>query len=475
VCSQKEFSLFFDLRDPSKNQKLFSAIKTKPPMTTSHGHRLLFLGIFLSFVLQTAAFAPPTSRCHPSGLAKQATTIPHQHYLYHDRQVSSSSLFYRDRQESEEALTDNLASPSRKEEKAPSSKDNENGVSMPLIRAIWYNEAAIFLFATAIWAGASLFGNTAMTLSNLHWSHGSFVPLFDWHFTPMRVLEGIAATIPMISLGMLVEQSDNRDASHVNFSTTNMVISLFGRRRTAEEPFLTSTHQMMGLSAAIALSTAISEEMVFRAYVPAAILGVTHSLPLALVGQAVLFGLGHLSPRSTLGENKIVVGLQLLNGLWYGLVYLWTGGDILPCIIAHILYDMHVFCGTWSAINKQMDYTQHAFQERLVDSEEREIQKIQQQAGPSLNNDTLSFARRFFYAFDYEHKGSLSLPDVQRAVSYAFLQDKVVPEPAQVSQVFANVLDTRKTSFDRDVPPERLSVSEFLRVLFSLKSQAWAQ
>jgi hypothetical protein len=460
-----------------QNIKLFSAIKTKPPMTTySHGHRLLLLGIFLSFALQTAAFAPPTSRCHPFGQAKRVTNIPRQH-LYRDCQVSSSSLFYRDREESEEALTDNLASPSRKEEKASSSKDNENGVSMPLIRAIWYNEAVIFLFATAIWAGASLFGggNTAMTLANLHWSPGSFVPLFEWHFTPMRVLEGIAATIPMISLGLLVEHSDNRDASHVNFSTTNMVISLFGRRRTAEEPLLTSMHQMMGLSAAIALSTAISEEMVFRAYIPAAILGVSHSLPLALVGQAVLFGLGHLSPRSTLGENKVVVGLQLLNGLWYGLVYLWTGGDILPCIIAHILYDMHVFCGTWSAINNQMDYTQHAFQERLVDSEEREIQKIQQQAGPSLNKDTLSFARRFFYAFDCEHKGSLSLPDVQRAVSYAFLQDKVVPEPAQVSQVFAKVLDTRKTSCDRDVPPERLSVSEFLRVLFALKSQAWAQ
>jgi hypothetical protein len=261
----------------------------------------------------------------------------------------------------------------------------------------------------------------------------------------------------------------------VNFSTTNMVISLFGRRKTADDPTATSSSLVMALSAAIAISTGMSEEVVFRLYIPTAIAGLTHSLPLALVGQAALFSLGHISPRSTTGENKVVGSLQFVNGLWYGLVYLMAGGDVLPCIIAHILYDMHFFCETWMTINRQMDYTQEAFQKKLDPSEELAIQKIQQKAGPSLNTETLNFARRFFYAFDYDHKGSLSLQDAQRAVSYAFLQDKNVPPPIKVEEVFDKVLETRQPAHSTYFPPpDRLSVSEFLHVLLALKSQSLA-
>jgi hypothetical protein len=130
---------------------------------------------------------------------------------------------------------------------------------------------------------------------------------------------------------------------------------------------------------------------------------------------------------------------------------------------------MHVLCETWTSINSQMDYTEDAFQQRLDEEEEQAIQRIQQQAGPSLNMDTLNFARRFFYAFDHEHKGSLSLSDVQRAVTYAFLKKSVVPEPERVEHVFEKLLGSREDT--SSAPADRLSVSEFLRLLFTLKSQ----
>jgi membrane protease YdiL (CAAX protease family) len=439
--------------------------------------RLLWLSIFLSFANEIVAFSPLNSHFKHASKVRVATSLSAQSHGRSHR--VSAPLYYRDRDDVEKALTTTATKPTntmRRQLQPQDEEKNQPGISMPLIRAIWYNQAAIFLFATAMTAVVALVaGGGVADFANLHWNGGSdFRSFLDLSVTPVRVLEGVLATIPMVTLVNTVEKSDRRDASHVNFSTTNMVISLFGRRRTADDPTATSSSLVMALSAAIALSTGLAEEMVFRGYIPTAIVGLTHSLPLALVGQAALFSLGHISPRSTTGENKVVGSLQFVNGLWYGLVYLVAGGDVLPCIIAHILYDMHVFCETWMTINRQMDYTKEAFQKKLDPSEELAIQKIQQKGGPSLNTETLDFARRFFYAFDYDHKGSLSLQDVQRAVSYAFLQDKTVPPPIKVEEMFDKVLETRQPAHSTYFPPDRMIVSEFLRVLLALKSQSWA-
>ena len=345
-----------------------------------------------------------------------------------------------------------------------------SGPSMPLIRAIWFNQGAVLLFATAVVTLATFVAGGAEGLSSLHWNSGAnYHSLLDWNVSPLRLFEGILATIPMVMIGCTVENSDKRDASQVNFSTVNMVISLFGRRESTRDPEATSSATAMALAALIALSTGISEEMVFRGFIPTGIGALSNSFALAVLGQAVLFALAHISPKSTNGENKIVGGLQFVNGLWYGFVYAASDGDIVPCIIAHTLYDMHVLCETWSVINNQLDYTQDAFQEKVDDSEEEALARIQQQAGPSLNRETLNFARRFFYAFDYEHKGSLCLSDVHRAVNYAFLKDDLVPEQEEVDALFDRVIETRAANLD--YPGNRLTVSEFLRLLFALKSK----
>eukprot|EP00980_Cylindrotheca_fusiformis_P004528 scaffold961_cov122-Cylindrotheca_fusiformis.AAC.36 len=401
-----------------------------------------------------------------------------QSHIHSDKvlaQVTSSMFFRNDVTAVEEVMPDSKFSPPRNQQSQQnkgSSNTNLPGVSMSLIRSIWYNQASILLLATSAAAGASLLfgGDSALDLSSLHWTGSQhFHSLFDWKITPLRLLEGLVAAIPLVALGNFVETSDDQDASHVNFATTNMVITLFGRRKSEDDPSATGSEFVMLLSLAIALSTGLSEELVFRGYTPLALGSISHSIPFALIGQAALFAFAHTSFASSIGQNKVILGLQFLNGLWYGLVYQWTGGDIIPCVISHMLYDMHVLCETWHVINTQMDYTQEAYQRKLSDIEEVAIRRIQDEAGPALNTQTLNFARRFFFAFDSQHEGTLSLHDVQRAVSYAFLKDRVSPGAEKVEKTFTRIIESRDASF-YDGPSDRLGVSEFLRLLFTLKS-----
>ena len=427
--------------------------------------RLFFVTVFLFFSNETVAFSSSsfaaTQQRHVVGRPAKASALFQ----------SSTPLYYHSGAETapEEELTKTYSAPTSSDA-ATAKESPTDGVSMSLIKSIWFNQASILVFATVLASGVSFLFGHPVDFSSLHWNGSpDFHPFFNLDMTGLRLLEGFLATLPLVALGSAVEQSDRRDALRVNFSTTNMVISLFGRRRSEEEPTATSTPNVMMLSSLVALSTGLSEEIVFRGYIPTAIASLSHSIPLTLAGSAALFAFAHISPQSTPGENKVVGSLQFLNGIWYGLVYLVTGGDLLPCMIAHMLYDMHVLCETWHVVNCQMDYTQDAYQTQLDHAEEEAIKRVQQQAGPSLNTETLNFARRFFYAFDHEHKGSLSLSDVHRAVSYAFIKSKVIPEPERVDKEFDDVLKTRE--HPGLAPADRLSVSEFLQVLFALKSQ----
>jgi len=347
-------------------------------------------------------------------------------------------------------------------------------LSIPLINYICVNQAILLLIVSSITMLASLIGKSPMDMSSLHWNnmHENFYSLFDWHPSLLRLTEGILAAIPLIGLGRLVETSDNRDVSRMFFSTTNMVISLFGRRKSAMEPTASASFQVMMLSAMIAISSGVSEEMIFRGYIPTAISTATHSLPLALFGQAALFAVGHLSKNAHPGENKMNASIQSLIGIWYGLVYLIAGGDILPCIIAHVLYDMDTLCETWTRVNNQMDYTQESSMKGLDNEEIYAAERLESETGIRLNTETVNFARHFFYAFDNDHVGSLSLSDCQRAVSYAFMNDKKSPEPEVVVDLFRQAKDRRSTDGGVVELRDRLDFSEFLHVLFVLRSNS---
>ena len=265
-----------------------------------------------------------------------------------------------------------------------------------------------------------------------------------------------------------------------------MVMTLFGRREHThgtdidEHPILhaeTPMFHVLFLAAGLAIITGLSEEFIFRCAIPAAIFHQTSSVLTALFGQAALFGIGHISSLAKTGENKVVASLQGATGVWHGLVYLMTGGDLLPCIIAHFVYDWHVFMETWMTTNSQMDYTNKAALTKLSQMEERELRKIKEEAGPSLTSQTLALARRFFYAFDYKHCSSLSKADVQRAITYAFLHDAKQPTEDRVSDLFDRILESREKDTDfvsTNDAGHRLVLPEFLRVLFLLKASPQA-
>lgn len=260
-----------------------------------------------------------------------------------------------------------------------------------------------------------------------------------------------------------------------------MVMTLFGRRKH-QHPISSGpvgSHATLQvetpmpfallLSTAIAIATGFSEEIIFRGFIPTAIVHITHSIPIALVGQGILFGIGHQSPAATRGENNVISAMQTVSGTWYGLVYLLAGGDILPCIVAHALYDTHILMETWMKINDQMDYTETAVLRRLTKTDEKQIRKIKLEVGSSLSAETLAFLRRFFYAFDYDHAGSLSRSDVQRAISYAFLRETEPPTEERVNQLFDRILANRDEIATGEMAG-RLMLPEFLRMILFIRA-----
>lgn len=382
---------------------------------------------------------------------------------------SSSPVYFQDGMVAETSQQLDTTNPALKYA-PPVTEDDPNTLSMPLIQYICANQAMLLLIASSVTMAASFFGDSPMEMLSLHWNGGqAFHSLFDWQPSSVRAMEGILASLPLIGVGQLIERSDNTDASRFNFATTNMVISLFGRRESELDLAAAKSSQVMGLSALIGISSGISEEMIFRGYIPAAIAALTHSPLMALFGQAALFAVGHLSKDAQPGENKMNVSFQFLIGLWYGTVYLAAGGDILPCILAHALYDMHTLCETWMQVNNQMDYTQESSMKRIEEEESLAVRRLQSETGAKLNKETVSFARHFFYAFDTDHVGRLSLSDCQRAVSYAFMNDSITPSPKVVKDLFRQTTEQRS---DGTKWEDRLDFSEFLHILFVLRTNS---
>jgi len=346
-------------------------------------------------------------------------------------------------------------------------------LSIPLINYICVNQTLLLLFASLAAILVSCFSENPFEISSFHWNDvKEFHSLFDWQPSMFRLIQGFLASIPMITVGHAIHISDNPGASRLNFTTTNMVLCLFGRRKSVLNPDASAYIPVLVLSTLIAISSGISEEIIFRGYIPTAISTTTQSIPLSLLGQAVLFASGHLSRNAKPGENKLSWSLQFLNGIWYGVLYLMTGGDILPCIIAHILYDMYTLCETWTRVNDQLDYSNKCSSECTGEEEEKATKQLQLKTGITFATETIHFARNLFYAFDINHAGSLSLHDCQRAVSYAFLNDVIEPETDIVKNLFERVIEQRHNEGDSLEFYDRLDFVEFFYLLFILRSRS---
>ncbi|RAS20742.1 CPBP family intramembrane glutamic endopeptidase [Paraburkholderia bryophila] len=83
----------------------------------------------------------------------------------------------------------------------------------------------------------------------------------------------------------------------------------------------------------LSLSAGVCEEIVFRGYLQRQLTAITGRLGIAILGQAILFGIGH-------GYEGIVSVLSIvLNGLVLGILAAWRG-NIRAGILMHVAWDI---------------------------------------------------------------------------------------------------------------------------------------
>jgi membrane protease YdiL (CAAX protease family) len=354
-----------------------------------------------------------------------------------------------------------------------------NGINQFLIRALTLNQYLILAIAIAI-SAVIIFIKTGFAgfedLNDiLQWSGGT-VDAFDLNVTPERLLIGVGAAMPLLAISNIIENSDQRAVANINFSTITMCLTLFGRRSVPVDDFLPP--QFKGANAAkfpttswpaaayqsllLSSITGFCEESVFRRLVPAMILlllGPDGNPIIPYIGQALLFGLGHAQPGNKLTENAILVGLQSFNGLGTGLVYILTGGDLVPCIISHATYDFVVFFKTWKDANDQLEYAEAMSKKPLPSDDEKQVRSLIPTSNPKVDPAlAYKLMKRMFYLFDIDKNETLSLSEVRKGIAYMSIERKVGKPPSQseVDRLFASV-----------VPPgeSRLAFPDFIRLI----------
>jgi membrane protease YdiL (CAAX protease family) len=361
---------------------------------------------------------------------------------------------------------------------------SRDGVNRYLIRLLMLNQYIVAGLGVLISAIIIFFASGPSAFSDLNsvlqWSGGE-TDVFDVNFTFERLLLGIGASIPLLAFSNIIENSDRREFANINFATILMCLTLFGRRSVPPKDFLPSAYndgtnipitpwtEAMIQSLVLSIVTGFCEESVFRRLVPSMIVllsGTEGNIMIPYIGQAILFGLGHAKSGSPLSENSIVVGLQTINGLGFGLLYILAGGDLMSCIIAHATFDFIVFYKTWKDANDQLEYAESMsvvpFPDNDVESQARRlIRTTNPTVDPAI---AYKLMKRMFYLFDIDKNQTLSLSEVRKGIAYMEIERKVGTPPLQpeVDRLFSVV-----------APPgeSRLTFPDFLR-LISLSKNA---
>lgn len=351
-----------------------------------------------------------------------------------------------------------------------------------LIRDLQLNQILILSLATVMASSLLFFtdGFDAFSLSRIseifHWAREGREQAIDITLTPLRLLVGIVASFPALAVGNLIEKSDARIFQDINFSTITMVLTLFGRRTSPPLAFVPdrlkglpiptiSAFEVLLQSFLLASVTAVCEETVFRLFVPALLNHYFHSSFIALIGQSIIFGLGHTQPSSKFEANAITVGLQIINGLFFGLAFLCAPGgfgDLVPCIMAHAVYDFVVFFKTWLDANNQIEYSEKMALIPLPEQDQDEINQLiltheSQSSNPKFDRGLFDSVKRLFYLFDFDQNKSLSKSEVRKGFSYLALGKAGTPPPQKV-------VDDLFYSYTSKSDKTRLNFPDFFRL-----------
>jgi hypothetical protein len=272
------------------------------------------------------------------------------------------------------------------------------------------------------------------------------------------LLLGCGGAVPLIYL--------SHDIPNAIFNTTNeygtaiyrhqvdvahMVLQMLGQRRqhlvtpspntqiAADISSNTSTGSSIFVLSIVTVITSTSAEFLYRYCIPMILYSITSSYTISIFVSSILYGLSHIQWDSriigtkVISNSRMVFTQQTLAGIWYSMICLCSGGNIAPAIIVHYMYDMDLLTSTWHRINNQLDYVD------LVQQQQQQVPTnmvVHSPSIPTLTNEAVEVSRRFFYAFDSEHVGSLSEKDVYHATQYIlYKQNKNHHHPYQYHEI----------------------------------------
>jgi len=357
-----------------------------------------------------------------------------------------------------------------------------SAINTPLIKALRANQYGLLALATVVSAVILLVTQGPEVFSHLDqvlkWT-GEGSGVFEFRLTPDALLLGIGSAMPMLALSNLIESSDKRVFTNLNFSTIILCMTLFGRRTLPPAEFLPPKYRSVDLPTtknwqvlveAFTLSsiTGYCEEAIFRRQVPAVLAQIfTGNLWIPFFGQALLFGLGHMNPSQKPTENAVMVALQTINGLALGLILLLSGGQLVVPMIAHATYDFVTFFKTWNDANTQLEYAEEKYKEPLPPDVEQEVQIVLRSNPEMKDARVLNTLKRLFYTFDYDKNKSLTLSEVKKGLMYFALEKhaKSLPSEKEIERAFASTVQSRQAT---GVPKDRLRFPDFLRLYSSL-------
>ncbi len=159
-------------------------------------------------------------------------------------------------------------------------------------------------------------------------------PLATIDFTWASVAWGVLATLPLLTVLLLLERSDGTALAEIRRVARELLVPLF-HEFSLWQIFL------------VALLAGLGEEMLFRGFVQGGLeiflsdLDIPAASLLALFIASFLFGVMHPITRT-------YAMLCMLAGLYLGGLWLWSGNLLIP-VLVHTLYD---FCALFYLLRR---------------------------------------------------------------------------------------------------------------------------
>ena len=254
-----------------------------------------------------------------------------------------------------------------------------------------------------------------------------------WATYLATLLMGIAP----VTLGMIIlnhgwiDLSGQRDAHYLHFQTQQTAVTLFGTQKSDTVGTILKIIVFTFLQAMIdgflfqgPLLLSVTGNIDPMAAVPTDTFDWFHNVYNAhfvFFISSILYGATHSSST----REYLVESVQALA---FGLLAMGTQ-SLWPAILTNCFIRTHLLGQSWWHVHQQIEY-----------------------AAKQDNKETMI---PLFYIFDYDHKQSLSLGDLQRAVSYAFYHDP--PDQEIVRRHFEH--------FQKD----RIDAEEFVQILVSIR------